>query len=109
MSSQPRFGREDDGSGRLLDEAGHGDRDPHGAKALVLRRLEGRTRGLTEPVEHGVRRRATVLAIRPTLVADGPRQVLDRDGDVVHVHFESHSDDDVGELERDTRPAHAAV
>ena len=108
MSSQPRFGAKTTVPDASSTRPGTATEMPDGPKALVLRRVEGRARGPPEPVEHGARRRATVLAIRAPLVADGPRQVLDRDGDVVHVHLEAHSDDDVGELERDARPPDAA-
>ena len=56
--------REHDGAGRLLDETRDGDRDPDRAQALAGRGLERGPRGAPEPVEHGARRRAAVVAVR---------------------------------------------
>ena len=102
------IGREDDGAARLLDEPGHGNRDPDRTQALARGVVESSSRRPREPVEHGPGRGAPVLAKRPLRVADGARQVFDRDGDVVDVHLEADPDDDARELERHARSPDAA-
>ena len=84
--------REDDRAGRLLDQAGHGHRDPDRPQALAGRGVERGARGASEPVEHRSRSRAAVVAVGPVLVAHRAGQVLDRDGDVVDVDLEPDPD-----------------
>ena len=100
--------REDDRPDASSTSPGTATEIPIGRSSSRAAAASASPRSRAEPVEHWPGGGATVVAVCAVLVADGSREILEGDGDVVDVDLEADADEDVRELERLAGPADAA-